>query len=176
MNFEMDFSRVLAMPHHETHKIPPIGKLMEDYIIDNPGTWLDPFAKNCQLADYTNDLDENTNATDHMDFRIFLNGFVGLKIKGVILDPPYSPYQIKKHYDDFGLHFAQEDSRGFYSHTWDWVIKLRPDIVIQCGWTTVGRSDYYDVTELMVVCHSGNHHDTLVSVHRRSNFSLTDFL
>ncbi len=168
----MIFNRVFAMPNHQTFKIKPIKELLDRYI--NGQMWIDPFANNSRRATTTNDLNPRFKTDFHMDFRVFLGCFEPRKVYGILLDPPYSPRQIKEHYDGMGLKMNQEDSYGFYHLAWNEIIKLQPKYVIQFGWMSNGRKDYYKVVEILLVSHGGNHYDTIVSVHKKLNESLGD--
>ena len=112
------------------------------------------------------------NTDYNLDFREFLSKFDFAN--GILIDPPYSPHQIKQCYDGWGLKLSQEDSRGFYQHVWDHIIRIQPDFVIQFGWHTNGRKGYYGIHEILINTHGGNHYDTLVSVHTRMNEQLGD--
>lgn len=57
----MKFSRVWAMPNHDTFSVKPIGEFVRRYL-DASKVSVDPFARNKQWATYTNDLDPNTSA------------------------------------------------------------------------------------------------------------------
>ena len=165
------FKRRFGMPNHQTFKIKPIKKLILRYI--NGGLWLDPFA-NRSILDHviTNDLNPKYETDYNLDFRKFLSE-IGLqnKIEGILLDPPYSPRQIKEHYDGMGLKMSQEDSHGFYQLAWNEILRIQPEFVIQFGWMSNGRKDYYKVVEILLVSHGGNHYDTIVSVHKKLNES-----
>ena len=51
-------------PEIETHKIKEFKQLVVKY---GQGTGIDPFARNCQHAYFTNDINPDTLAKDHMD-------------------------------------------------------------------------------------------------------------
>ena len=167
------FNRVFAMPNHRTFKIKPIKELLDKYAY-NGKTWLDPFANESKIARFANDLNPKFNTDYHLDFREFMQEFEPGSINGILLDPPYSPRQIKEHYDGMGLKMSQEDSHGFYQKAWHEIIRIQPEYVIQFGWMSNGRKEYYKVIEILLVSHGGNHYDTIVSVHKKLNESLGD--
>jgi hypothetical protein len=160
----VEFARVWAMPNKQTFTIAPITRLLKDYGVDT-GVWADPFAGNNSPAMYTNDLNPNTTARSHVDFRVFLSEFAPNVLEGLLFDPPYSVRQIKECYDSFGLKMAMEESqKGFYHYLWKEAIRLKPQYIIQCGWHTNGRKEYYNIVEILMVVHGGSRYDTLVSV------------
>ena len=172
----MIFNRKFGMPHHLTFTIKPISYLISNYVNLNSKSeiWIDPFANNSKRAHITNDLNPEYNTDCKMDFREFMKIFEPGEIHGILLDPPYSPRQIKEHYDGMGMKMSQEDSHGFYQLAWKEILRFQPDYVIQFGWHTNGRKEYYKVVEILIVTHGGNHYDTLVSVHKKLNESLGD--
>lgn len=65
----MLINRIWAMPNSRTFSIKPIAALIEKY---KTGFTIDPFARDCKIADVTNDLDPETSAEFHMDYMDFL--------------------------------------------------------------------------------------------------------
>jgi hypothetical protein len=96
-------TRTWAMPNSETFSIKPIGQLVQRYI-SQADISIDPFARNKSWATLTNDLNPNTSAEYHLEAVDFLNMLHEEQIKAdlVIIDPPYSPRQVKECYDGFG--------------------------------------------------------------------------
>jgi len=170
----MKFNRKFGMPHHKTFRIKPINELLDRYV--HHGKWLDPFANETRLNDkiITNDLNPAYKTDFNLDFRKFLSKYHNEIIKGILLDPPYSPRQIKEHYVNAGFKLTYDDSHGLYQHAWELIIQIKPEYVIQFGWHSNGRKEYYKVIEILLVTHGGNHYDTIVSVHKRLNQSLED--
>ena len=97
----MEIDRVWAMPNKHTFRIKPIADLLLECVGDGYG-WLDPFAGFNSPAEYTNDLDPETNASFHLDALEFLISTETGTIGGVLFDPPYSPRQVAECYKSFG--------------------------------------------------------------------------
>src|ERR1700742_3742073 len=95
----MKFSRIWAMPNHNTFSVPPIGNFVQKYLAKSKIS-IDPFARNKKWATYTNDLNPITSANYHMDAEDFLSmlGFCGVTSDLIIFDPPYSSRQISECY------------------------------------------------------------------------------
>lgn len=171
--------RVWAMPNKNTFDIPPIRALVKSYLAKSTVS-VDPFARNKRWATYTNDLNPETAADHHLKARDFLCLLIeqGIQADLVLFDPPYSRRQIAEVYAGSGLQFAQQDSQ-YHSLNWPAeraaITKLLAanGIVISFGWHSNGMNECgsnagkYTIEEIMIVAHSGAHHDTIVTVERK---------
>lgn len=167
MNGAPVISRVWAMPSADTFSIQPI----QDFVVRHlRGVSIDPFARNCKLATYTNDLDPRTCATDHMKALDFLAGLetMGVVADTVLFDPPYSLRQAKDVYDAFGAEkFTQADGQavGRWTKERDCVSRiLRPGgTVLSFGWNSsgMGKKRGFELVEVLLVAHGSAHNDTI---------------
>jgi hypothetical protein len=166
--------RVWAMPNHDTFDIPPIGAFVRSYL-SAAKVSVDPFARNKQWATHTNDLNPNTSAQYHMDATDFLRMLVLSKVRAdlVIIDPPYSPRQVKECYDSIGHKMKQGDALlGAVRKKLKATIHdvLTPDgVVLHFGWNTVGMGKKlgYELEQILLVCHGSDHNDTICLAERR---------
>ena len=167
------------MPNHQTFDIPVISKLLDRYVfIETPfraASWIDPFAnRSHRWAKYTNDINPNASTLYHMDALEFLkttsNKF------NVLFDPPYTLRQVKECYDGHGLALTQHESRHFYSDIKDEIAKTVPlrGYAISFGYNSngLGASRGFELVEVLIVPHGGNHHDTIVTVEKKVQTSL----
>lgn len=170
----IQFSRVWAMPNSETFSIKPIGEFVQQHLRNAPIS-IDPFARNCGWATYTNDLNPNTSAQSHMDATEFLKGLAdsGVRADLIIIDPPYSPRQVKECYDGIGIKMKQHEAllgltRGQLKAEIDRLLSPT-GIILWFGWNTVGMGKKYGFipTEIMLVCHGSDHNDTICMAERR---------
>jgi hypothetical protein len=164
--------REWAMPNSETFDIPPIGAFVKKYLAASKVS-VDPFARNKNWATYTNDLNTATTADHHMDATEFLATLPANHCDLVIVDPPYSPRQVKECYDSIGVKMKQTDALlGFVRG------KLREQIgrilapggvVLWFGWNSTGLGKKYDMTmlEILLVCHGSDHNDTICMAESR---------
>ena len=163
------YSRHWAMPNGDTFSIPVIGAFVARHLM-GCGVVVDPFARNKRLAKYTNDLNPDTQAEYHMDARAFLFMLLGQGViaDAVIFDPPYSPRQVSECYSAIGLQPTMKDTQTA-------VLKkecrnlIRQIIkpggkVLSFGWNTVGMGPEWTTQEIMLVCHGGDHNDTICMV------------
>lgn len=166
------FHRTWGMPSVDTFQCKPIGQFVRRHL---RGVSVDPYARNTKLATYRNDLNPNTCAEYHMEAVEFVQMLVDKEVKAdtIIFDPPYSPTQLKRSYDDIGRKMTKEDSLGGVTRA-----KLRklvgkllnPDgVVLSFGWNSVGMGKTYgfEIVELMLVCHGQDHNDTICIAERK---------
>lgn len=163
------------MPNAETFSISPIKKLVEHYSSNFPKS-VDPFAKDCCYAKYTNDINPDTQAEFHMDaetFLLFLHR-KGIRVDLLLFDPPYSPRQISENYKSAGLPVTMRDTQNarLYKRVRDAGDRiLNPGgFVLSFGWNSggMGVSRGYKLREIMLVCHGGAHNDTICLVEQKS--------
>lgn len=151
--------RVWAMPSCETFAIKPVAELINAYVVDGIG-WVDPFARNSTMAEYTNDIDQDTTTTHHMDAIDFLMTFPAGEMAGVLIDPPYSMRQVLEMY------------RGNRVKKITPVLDVSAEIVrtggyaISCGWNSngLGKKRGFEIIQVLVIAHGGQHNDTIVTV------------
>lgn len=169
------FSRYWAMPCADTFDCEPIKGFVQKYLLKSKVS-VDPFARNKRWATHTNDLNPNTAAEQHMEAEHFLLGLrnIGAKPDLVIFDPPYSLTQVARSYQDIGLQFkGKENPSGGFPMVRDLIAELlTPDgICLSFGWNSVGIGSGrgFEIIEGMLVCHGGNHNDTICMAERRVN-------
>ncbi len=172
----MIIKREWAMPNKWTFQIPPIKKLLDRYVGDGKG-WIDPFAGESSPAEITNDLDQERKATYHHHAVDFIKQLNGNNFKGVLFDPPYSTHQLKETYGNIGREFVYADTLN--GSFFDVKELIAPKIIaggnaISCGWNSIGfgRKNGFEIVEILLVCHGGQHNDTIVTVERKVNRSL----
>lgn len=176
MDNNLLFSRRWAMPNSSTFDIPPIGQFVRKYLT---GISIDPYARNKRWATYTNDLNLNTEAEYHMDAIDFLDmlGKRGVQADTVIIDPPYSPRQVKECYDSIGHKMQQGDALlgAIRKQLKNRIVSvLKPGgVVLHFGWNSVGmgRTLGFEILEILLVCHGGAHNDTICLAERRSKMT-----
>lgn len=167
----MIFLRTWAMPNADTFSVPPIGEMVKRYLSVG-GVSVDPFARNKRWATFTNDLNPNTEAEHHMEARDFMRMLVEQSVVAdlVIFDPPYSPRQVAEVYSEIGLTATMKDTQtaGMKKECRDLIRKLcKPgSIVLSFGWNSVGMGPGFVTEEILLVCHGGDHNDTICLAER----------
>jgi hypothetical protein len=166
--------RVWAMPNAETFSVEPIHNFVWKYLSASKVS-IDPFARNKRWATYTNDLNPDTEAEYHMDAEEFLKMLAdrGEVADLVVIDPPYSPRQVKECYDGIGMKMKQDDALlgKMRSQLRQEIDRLVPEggVVLWFGWNSTGMGAKYgfQMEEVVLVCHGSDHNDTICMAERR---------
>ena len=165
------FRRVWAMPSADTFSVPPIGDMVKRYLRESEVS-VDAFARNKRWATYTNDINPNTEAEYHLEARVFMAEMVkqGVKADLIIFDPPYSPRQVSEVYSEIGLTATMKDTQtaNMKKECRQLMRKLSAPgtVVLSFGWNTVGMGKGWETLETMLVCHGGDHNDTICLAER----------
>lgn len=158
------------MPNKNTFDIPSIKKLALEEMTGSE--WVDPFAKNCKLAKYRNDWSKVTTAESHLEANEFLSQFKPESMDGGILDPAYSPRQLKECYDNIGT--SWDGTNSLWSQ-WEASIAkvIKPGgKVIKCGWNSHLIGEGFKIIRGLIVNHGSHHNDTIVTVQKKVQKSL----
>lgn len=154
-------ARVFDMPSRATCDVPSIRQWVL-YHLQGRTCVIDPFARNCRLAHWTNDIDPETAADEHLDAVDWLRRLVqrGIRADAAIIDPPYSPTQMVR--VKYGGRRQTQTSRLYAEVRTALTPVLTPDaIVLTFGWQSVGMGKTWPITDLLLVCHGGGHYDTI---------------
>ena len=145
----MKITREWAMPNKNTFQIPPIRNLIDKYGRD----WVDPFPDPYKE-----------------DALIYLSRILPHSVDRVLFDPPYSPRQLQECYQNNGqvLHDTKSSVWKNWKDEIARVIKPR-GICISFGWSTngLGINRGFEIIEILLVAHGGNHNDTICTVERK---------
>lgn len=169
-------TRYVSPPNKNTFSVKPIGEFVKKYLAKATIS-IDPFARDAELATYTNDLNPNTKAQYHLDAQTFLEELVKQKVCAdlVIFDPPYSPRQIKEAYEGVGRKVTMQDTQNcvLYSRVRNVIPQLlTPNgICLSFGWNSngLGKKHNFEIIEIVLVSHSAAHNDTIcIAEQRRS--------
>jgi len=166
----MIITRKWAMPNKNTFDIKPIKELLLKYIKEDIIS-IDPFANKNKLAKITNDLNSEFNTDYNLDALDFLKIFEDESIDMILYDPPYSVRQVSECYRKFGIDVTNETTRS------NWWTKHKKEIkriiknngiVISFGWNSggIGKTNNFEIIEILLVPHGGIHNDTIVVVEK----------
>ena len=164
----MTITRSWAMANHNTLSIKPIRALFDKHKF---GVTVDPFARDCELCEFTNDLNKETKAKSNKYALEFLKELAEMNF--VVYDPPYSLRQVKECYDSFGTGFNFKDSQNAIRWTDERDViaskQNEGDKVLSLGWSTtcMGKKRGYEIEEILIVSHGAAHNDTLCTVERK---------
>ncbi len=163
----MKINYAWSMPNYQTFKIKPVADFLKSECVPYNKIILDPFAnRKHRFATFTNDLDSTKETHFNLDAKKFLNLYADNTIDIILFDPPYSLRQLKECYNSIGQSLTQHDTTLFFTEIKDLIAqKLAPGgICYSFGWSSVGlgKSRGFIKSELLLICHGGNHNDTIV--------------
>jgi hypothetical protein len=160
--------REWAMASRWTFTIAPIKKLIRQEVAHDQ-LWIDPMAGRFSPATVTNDLNPKMPTRYHEDALEFLKRQPSNSFDGVIFDPPYSLNQFKVCYEKLGI----KPDPTIFNNVWHYAVKDELARIakiggkaICCNWNSVGIGigRGFEQTRMLVVCHGGCRHDTLITV------------
>lgn len=165
------FNRVWEMPNSKTFDIKCINNLIQKYIKPEHYS-IDPFANKNRIAKVTNDLDPDMGTDYCMDAKEFLKIFDNNSIDFVLYDPPYSPRQVSECYKKLGKTVNMQTTQSsFWGNLKKEIARVvKPNgIVISFGWNSngIGKTKGFEIIEILLVSHGGNHNDTICVVERK---------
>lgn len=168
----MKIKREWAMPNKNTFSILPIKKMIETYYKEDE-KWLNPFANTSKYG-ITNDIDDEIDTNFSLDALEFLKLFDNNSIDGILFDPPFSPRQVSECYKKMGRTVNYQDtSSAFWSKLKNEISRIvKPDgIVITFGWNSggIGKTNDFEIKEILLVAHGGWHNDTICTVEVKNN-------
>lgn len=167
----MIITRKWAMPNKNTFSIPPIKNFCGEAIETCKGISVDPFANDSVFngkVSFTNDIDPSMPTTHHMDALEFLKIFEDATVDLLLFDPPYSPRQVSECYKNLDLTVNMKTTQssfwGNMKKEISRVVKVG-GVVITCGWNSggIGKSNGFDIEEILLVAHGGWHNDTIIT-------------
>lgn len=146
----MKIERVWAMPNHRTFEIEPIKKLIEQERLF--GLTIEPFPYQSKE-----------------DCFEYLAKYVNNSVVYGLIDPPYSNRQRSEHYNEKGIKI-----NGWHTSA-GWTAKLKDEVArvikvggktITFGWNSagMGKGRGFELTRILIVCHGGDHNDTICTV------------
>lgn len=134
------------MPSHKTFTIKPIRELLEREFNND---FIDPFP-------YPFDKDA----------LIYLKSIESNSVEKLAFDPPYSARQLKEMYQSAG--FSYDTKSSYWSELKDEITRImkKGGKVISFGWNSMGmgKNRGFEIVEILLVPHGGNHNDTICTV------------
>jgi len=162
--------RAFAMPSALTFEMPPVRELLDRWLGGHTRI-VDPFCGNSTISLHRNDI-RHRGGMDALDWLRDIRA-QGVIASAVLLDPPYSPRQIREHYKAIGRTINIEDTQNarLYRLAREGLdALLEPGgIAISFGWSSTGFGERmgYGLRELLLVHHGGAHNDTIVLVEQK---------
>jgi hypothetical protein len=158
----MEMTYLTQPPKRYTFEQPKLRRWVEGHV---EGEALNLFAGRTRLDvnEYRVDIDPEMPADWHGDAAEFLEGFEVLPFQTVIFDPPYNIRKAREKYGDRWI--------GKGTKLKNLIATKLPigGVFISLGYDSVGMSKSRGFVKeaLCVVCHGGDHNDTLCLVERK---------
>jgi hypothetical protein len=173
----MKISRAWEMPNSNTFEIAAIRKLILKYF-NSAFYSIDPFANASQYATITNDLNPIMPTKYHIDATDFLKMFDDNSIDFVFYDPPYSLRQVSECYKNVGIEVTTKTTQSNWRtrHINEIARITKPNgIVMSFGWNSagIGKVNGFEIIEILLVAHGGSHNDTICTVERKIQTTLS---
>ena len=160
--------RSWGQPNRHTFLIAPIKKILAEELTE--GTWLDPFSGFNSPATITNDINPEAPAMFHEDALVWLKGQSSEGVDGILYDPPYSFYQAKTVYENFGSD-KMSMNMGYWAACKDEIARIiKPGGKVLCfGWNSMGISKGrgFEMVRIILIPHGGSRNDTIVTIERK---------
>lgn len=165
----MIITRHWAMPNAKTFSIKPIKELILKY---KSGVGADAFARDSKMAEITNDLDPTTSAEHHMEALDFINSLSNESLDYFLFDPPYSPTQVSEVYKKLDKTVNMQSTQSSFWGNCKKAIAKKVRVGGYCitfGWCSngIGKSNGFEIVEILLVAHGGWHNDTICTVERK---------
>ena len=138
------------MPNKHTFSIKPIKKLLKQEVKE-PILDLFPYPYQRDALESIRNIPDESYQT-------------------VLYDPPYSPRQLKECYDNLGL--VLHDTKSSVWKSWkDEIARVikQNGLCMSFGWSSngLGKERGFEIIEILLVAHGGNHNDTIVVVEKK---------
>tara|TARA_R110000737_G_scaffold109875_2_gene142914 strand:+ start:8127 stop:8639 length:513 start_codon:yes stop_codon:yes gene_type:complete len=168
----MEVSRAWAMPNKHTFDIKPIGGLIQKYLPSKSLSSVDPFANKNRIADICNDIDPQYQCENQMDALEFLKGLKSSHTDFLLFDPPYSPRQVSEVYKSLDMTVNMQTTQSsFWGNLKKEIsrVVIKGGTVMSFGWNSggIGKSNGFEIVEVLLVAHGGWHNDTIVTVEKK---------
>tara|TARA_R100001163_G_scaffold59383_1_gene48127 strand:+ start:418 stop:930 length:513 start_codon:yes stop_codon:yes gene_type:complete len=129
---------------------------------------VDPFARNCEFAyPYTNDINPETKAQDHMDVEEYLEYWHRQQwmFDGAIYDPPFSDRQAKEAYGQTNLYTLAGKVLRVERSLGDLI--MPGGYVVKFGYNSNFSHKAFECVEIKLLRYGGSMNDMIISVHKK---------
>lgn len=160
----------------DTHKSKYYQRIFNKYrkFLRGDSLIIDPFAKDCEWADITNDINPNTKAKHNLDALEFLKN-IESNIAGLILfDPPFSDIQNERKYGSSNLYASDSNKISLIQNEFSRILKPG-GYVIKLGYNST-KIKNLEIIETMIINFGGSRNDVIVTVQKKCDQNLQRWL
>ena len=160
------------MPNKNTFDIKPISELIEAHRPSRMLVSVDPFANKNRIADICNDIDPQYDCEHQYDALEFMRKLSTDGTDFLLFDPPYSPRQVSEVYKSLDMTVNMQTTQSSF---WGDLKKeiarvvIKGGVVMSFGWNSggIGKTNGFEIIEVLLVAHGGWHNDTIVTVEQK---------
>ncbi len=162
MKKEIDLTYLFQPPRKYTFEQPKLKEWVEKWC---KGKVLNLFAGKVKLKinEIRNDIDVNMPADYHLDALDFIKNWQKEKFDTIVLDPPYN---LRKAREKYGNRYV-----GSFTKIREELLRIlnKNGRVITLGYDSVGfgRKKGFKKIAICLICHGGDHNDTIVLVEEK---------
>ena len=165
----MKINRAWSIPNSKTFKIKPIKDLIGRYVnyvdlFNEEVVVVDPFANDMSIKEtftkkvkyVSNDLDTSYRTDYNLDATDFLKQIATESVDVLLYDPPCNTVDMTTTQASYWGDQKKEIAR----------IMKKGGTVITFGWNSggIGKSNGFQISEILMVAHGGWHNDTICTV------------
>ena len=138
------------------------------------GIIVDPFARECNWADLTNDINPAYKTTSNMDCVDFLKSIKSNSVRLVLFDPPFSQRQCDEKYADADSNLYTTNKIGNCHREIERIL-VPGGILLKLGYNSNRPSISFETVRINLVRFGGNRNDVICSFHKKIQYKLSDF-
>ena len=165
----MKFSRSFGLQTKDTLRCKEAFRVVRKYLEGKKV--IDPFARDCEFAHpYTNDINPDTKAVDHLDVEQYLDywlGFFDEGFDGAIYDPPFSDKQAAEIYDGWDINLYTSPSKILRIERSLGDLIVPGGYVVKFGYNSNFSHKAFECVEIKLVRYGGSINDMIISVHKK---------
>jgi hypothetical protein len=135
----------------------------------------DPFARNCDWATHTNDIDPSTKADSHMDALEWLKTLETQSFDLVLFDPPFSKRQAEEKYEAGHVNIYTDSN--YVSKSWGEIARiLKPGgRALKLGYNSSRHSPVFELEQGWVVNFGASRNDVIMTLWQKRQTRIDDY-
>lgn len=136
---------------------------------------IDLFARDCQWADITNDIDPNTKAKFHLDALDFIKSQKSNSSRIILFDPPFSSIQAERYEAGDTNLYASGPAKISKIYKNSFRVLVAGGVFVKLGYNSTRPHKGFKLHSLKIVNFGGSRNDVIVSIWVKTQKTLGDF-
>tara|TARA_R110000823_G_scaffold100382_2_gene215903 strand:+ start:431 stop:976 length:546 start_codon:yes stop_codon:yes gene_type:complete len=137
-------------------------------------TIVDPFARDCDWANHTNDIDESTSAGSHMDALEYLKTFIDGTVDLILFDPPFSPHQAERYGKGMSNIYTQGNYLSQVYFECSRILKTGGGF-LKLGYNSNRPQSTLSIKRMWIVHFGGNRNDVIMTLWTKSQSRIDEY-